>query len=355
MNVEILNVGTELLLGEIVNTNATLLQKMCKDLGFNVYYQSVVGDNAERLYHCLQMAFERGADCVITTGGLGPTSDDLTKELSAQYLGLPMVYLEAEAQKVEEKCRYCTGTSKIPDNNFKQAYYPQDAYILENFMGTANGCVMSKGDKMIINLPGPPKELRYVVEHSLFPYLLKWKQETIYTYEYLTMFIGESKLDEILRDMIDAQQMVSIALYAGEETVRVRLAVKTISQQKADELLAPVQKEIEKRIGQYIIFQKDLKTALIDQLRSVSLAIEYRGSFHFQDEWLRPYFSTQPQIRIIVDVRQERLGEVVVISFDGQTFEVPTFIKAEYSYGKIEARFIARLYQYICLKKSRDF
>ena len=100
MNVEIINVGTELLLGEIVNTNATLLQKMCKDLGFNVYFQTVVGDNPERLYDCLKLAFDRGADCVMTTGGLGPTSDDLTKELSAQYLDLDMVYNEMEAKKV---------------------------------------------------------------------------------------------------------------------------------------------------------------------------------------------------------------------------------------------------------------
>ena len=113
MNVEIMNVGTELLLGEIVNTNATLLQKVCKDLGFNVYYQSVVGDNPQRLYDCLKIAFERGADCVITTGGLGPTTDDLTKELSAKYLGLEMVYNEEEARKVDIKCRYCTGVTRF--------------------------------------------------------------------------------------------------------------------------------------------------------------------------------------------------------------------------------------------------
>ena len=114
MNVEIINVGTELLLGEIVNTNATLLQKVCRDLGFDVYYQSVVGDNPKRLYECLKLAFERGADCVMTTGGLGPTTDDLTKELSAQYLGLEMVYHEEEAKKVDLKCRYCTGVKEHP-------------------------------------------------------------------------------------------------------------------------------------------------------------------------------------------------------------------------------------------------
>ena len=322
MNVEIINVGTELLLGEIVNTNATLLQKMCKDLGFNVYFQTVVGDNPERLYDCLKLAFDRGADCVMTTGGLGPTSDDLTKELSAQYLDLDMVYNEMEAKKVEEKCKYCSSSSTISSNNFKQAYYPADAYILENDMGTANGCVMQKDGKMIVNLPGPPKEIQYVIEHSLLPYLSQYKQETIFT----------------------------IALYAGEETVRIRLAVKTHSQQQADQMMETTKTEIEKRIGQYMIAEKDLKEALLKKLPSLS--IEYKGTFQLKDEFLKPFFSIQPQIRIVVETRQEKLGEVVVFKFnDDYVFKVPTFVKARYSYGKVEARFVAQLYKYLLSQK----
>jgi len=346
MNVEIINVGTELLLGEIVNTNATFLQKICKDLGFNVYFQTVVGDNPERLYDCLKLAFERGADCVMTTGGLGPTTDDLTKELSAQYLGLEMVYLEEEAKKVYQKCCYCTGSSQIPENNFKQAYYPRDAYILENMMGTANGCVMKKDEKMIINLPGPPKELKYVVEHSLLPYLKQFKQDTIYTFEYTTMFIGESKIDEVLRDVIDKQNQVSIALYAGEETVRVRLAVKTSSQKEAHKLMKPIQEEIEKRLEPYIVRHADLKEALLNT--KVTLSIEYIGDFHLKDEFLKPLFSKNPQVQIVVDTRKEKLGEVVIFDFNQDySFEVPSFLKAELSYGKIEARFVSQLYKYI--------
>jgi len=345
MNVEIINVGTELLLGEIVNTNATVLQKMCKDLGFNVYFQTVVGDNSERLNDCLKLAFERGADCVITTGGLGPTTDDLTKELSAQYLGLDMVYCEEEAKKIEKKCCYIIGQKAIPENNFKQAYYPKNAYILENDIGTANGCVMCNNEKMIINLPGPPKELNYVLEHSLIPYLLKYRCETIYTYEYITMFIGESQLDEVLRDLIDHQNNVSIALYAGEETVRVRLAVKTSSQYKADKMMKNVKTEIEKRIGKYIIFEKNLKEALIKHM--VPISLEYQNDFRLNDDFLKPYLSDCPQIRIIVETKQEDLGEIVIFHLNDFVFEVPTFVKADYSYGKIEARFIAQLYRYI--------
>ena len=350
MNVEIINVGTELLLGEIVNTNATLLQKVCKDLGFNVYYQSVVGDNPQRLYDCLKVAFERGADCVMTTGGLGPTTDDLTKELSAQYLGLEMVYNKQEAQKVEQKCHYCTGVDQVPDNNFKQAYYPRDAYILENDMGTANGCVMSDGLRMIINLPGPPKELKYVVEHSLIPYLESMKQDTIYTYEYLTMFIGESKIDEVLRDLIEDQNQVSIALYAGEETVRIRLAVKASSQEVADALMKDVQCEIEKRLVSYIIHEKNLKEAILKE--KPSLWICYENDFRFQDEWLSPFIQKEGDIHIVVKIRQEKLGEVVCITINDEYFEVPTFVKAHYSYAKVEARFVGKLYQYMMTHKK---
>lgn len=348
MNVEIINVGTELLLGEIMNTNATKLQKLCKDLGFNVFYQSVVGDNEERLYDCLELAFQRGANCVITTGGLGPTTDDLTKELSARYLGLDMVFLEEEAKKVKEKCCFITNLDNIPNNNLKQAYFPLDAYILENKMGTANGCVMRKDDKMIINLPGPPKELDYVLEHSLMPYLQQFKQDTIYTYEYTTMFIGESKLDEVLRDLIVNQQDVSIALYAGEQTVRIRLAVKTSSQQQANVLMYPLQKEIEKRINQYII-KEDLKISLLKLGKTINF--NQKSEFVIEDSFLDQMISCNPDVMIHIDIEKKDLGEIVHFTFnDDYSFQVPAFIEAKYSYGKIEARFIAQLYQYM-LKK----
>ena len=214
MNVEIINVGTELLLGEIVNTNATYLQKMCKELGFNVFFQTVVGDNPQRFLDCLNIAFNRGCDCVITTGGLGPTEDDLTKELSAKYLGLEMIFNEAEAKKVNDKCCFVSQLDQVTDNNFKQAYFPKDCYVLDNPIGTANGCVMSKDKKMIVNLPGPPKEMTYVVDHQLQPYLEKYRQAKIYTYDILTQGVGESAAATLIDDIVQSQKDISIALYA---------------------------------------------------------------------------------------------------------------------------------------------
>ncbi len=349
MNVEIINVGTELLLGEIINTNATALLKMCRDLGFDVYHTSVVGDNPERLLSCLDDAFKRGVDCVMTTGGLGPTTDDLTKELSAKYFGLDMVLWEEERIKVEEKCAFVSLSHHISDNNFKQAYFPKNAYILENDSGTANGCIMFKDDKMIVNLPGPPLELKYVIENSLVPYLSQYKKDKIYTYDYLTMFIGESKLAEILNDIIEQQDQVSIALYAGTETVRVRLAVKAHSQNEADYFMQDTKKCIEERIKPYIV-KENLKEALIENMLPISL--EYIGDFRLQDDFLQPFISNEPQIHITVISTKHRLGEVITFQFDDYSFDVPSLVNASLYYSKIEARFVAQLYKFI-IKKSK--
>lgn len=347
MNVEIINVGTELLLGEITNTNATYLQKMCRELGFNVFYQSVVGDNPQRLYQCFEIAFSRGADCVITTGGLGPTSDDLTKELSAQFLGLEMIYNDEEAKKVKDKCCFVTGLNEIPQNNFKQAYFPENCYILENDVGTANGCVMSKDEKMIINLPGPPKEMTYVVDHELKSYLMQYRKDKIYTYEYLTMFIGESKLQEVLEDLIAVQNDVSIALYASEETVRVRLATKASNQQEADVKMEKVRKEIENRIVPFIIQEENLEEALMKIM--VPYHIEYDGTFRLKDDFLKGKFY-QPNASFVIKIStvKEKLGDRLIVNIENkEIFEIALLKKAEYSYAKAHSRIIAGLYKYL--------
>lgn len=351
MIVEILNVGTELLLGEIVNTNATYIQKMCKELGFNVYFQSVVGDNQQRVKDCLDLAFKRGANCVITTGGLGPTQDDLTKELSAEYLGLEMLYDEKEAKKVEDKCEFVTVGGDISDNNFKQAYFPKGCYILENEVGTANGCVMTKDEKMIINLPGPPKEMVYVVEHVLKPYLEKYKQDIIYTYDYLTMGVGESRIDDLLADVIDHQNTVSIALYASEESVRIRLGCKASNQQKADTMMEETKRVIEEKIGKFIIKEHNLKEAL--KRIMPSYYIEYVSDFRLRDDFKlgNTISKDKESLKITIDIKKHQLGEIVDITFEyrgkSERFEVPMLKKAELSYSKLEGRMIANMYTFL--------
>ena len=350
MNVEIINVGTELLLGEIVNTNATYIQKMCKDLGFNVYYQTTVGDNHDRFKECLDVAFKRGANCVITTGGLGPTQDDLTKELSAEYLGLELLYNEEEAKKVEEKCRFVTGWGDIPENNFKQAFFPKDCYILENEVGTANGCVMSKDEKIIVNLPGPPKEMTYVVDHVLKDYLIQFKQDIIYTYDFLTMGIGESRVDEVLADLIDHQEEVSIALYASEETVRVRLGCKASDKETADKKIAPIKTEIEKILKDYIIKEKNLKEALANIMPSYWTIYEC-DNFTLRDDFNLGHNHTEDTMNLLIDCREHPLGSIIKVTIDYQgrkdVFEIPLLKDPTLSYNKLESKIIERVYKFL--------
>ena len=350
MNVEIINVGTELLLGEIVNTNATYLQKMCKDLGFNIYYQTTVGDNPVRFKQCLDIAFKRGANCVITTGGLGPTQDDLTKELSAQYLGLELLYNVTEAKKVADKCRFVTGWKEIPENNFKQAYFPKDCYIIENEVGTANGCVMFKDEKMIINLPGPPKEMNYVVDHVLKPYLNQFKQDVIYTYDFLTMGIGESRVDELLADLISQQDEVSIALYASEETVRVRLGCKASNQEVANQKVGKVKNEIERVLKDYLIKEKNLKEAL-EKIMPDYLIIYECDDFMLRDNFNLGHRHSDEVLHLIIDCIAHRLGSIIKVSIEYQgnqeVFEVPLLKDPSLSYSKLESRIIEHLYSFL--------
>lgn len=308
MNVEVINVGTELLLGEIINTEAPVLFKMCKELGFDIYHQTTVGDNPQRLLECLDIAFERGADCVITTAGLGPTQDDLTKELSAEYLGLELVYNEEEARKVDEKCRFVTGLDVVSDNNFKQAYFPENAYILENDVGTANGCVMSKDEKMIINLPGPPKEFNYVVEHSLKPYLEQYRQEQIFTLDYLVMGIGESMIDEKLTETQYKQTDVTLAMYAGEGYVRVRIATKAKTKEEAYQHMTPMRNEIETLLKGYLIPGGSIEKALKD----IMVPIQFIGDIDVPT-WFKPYVKEDADLVIYSKVEHVSLGDQVTI------------------------------------------
>lgn len=350
MNVEIINVGTELLLGEIVNTNAAYLQKFCRDLGFNVYYTTVVGDNPQRFKDCLDTAFKRGADCVITSGGLGPTQDDLTKELSAEYLNLPMVYNEVEAKKVDAKCKFVTGWDSVPANNFKQAYFPSTAYILENEVGTANGCVMQNDNRMIINLPGPPKEMRYVIEHALKPYLLPFRQLRIYTKDYLTIGIGESRIDEVLYDLIANQEAVSIALYAGEDFVRVRLAYKGESAQMAQEAMAKSAAIIEERLSKWIVTDGDIASALANIIPPYHF--EYTSDFKFDNDFvLGDKVDVNSAFKIMVDCQHVSLGDIITLNFDlnnaHDEVKIPLLKDANLSQVKLQAKVISSTYAFL--------
>lgn len=343
MNVEVINVGTELLLGEIINTEAPVLFKMCKELGFDIYHQTTVGDNPQRLLECLDIAFKRGTDCVITTAGLGPTQDDLTKELSAEYLGLELVYNEEEARKVDEKCRFVTGLDVVSDNNFKQAYFPENAYILENDVGTANGCVMSKDGKMIINLPGPPKEFNYVVEHSLKPYLEHYRQEQIYTEDFLVMGIGESMIDEKLTETQYKQTDVTLAMYAGEGYVRVRIANKAKTKEEAYQHMTPMRNEIETLLKGYLIPGGSIEKALKD----IMVPIQFIGDIDVPT-WFKPYVKEDADLVIYSKVEHVSLGDQVTIHVNNDKGFTDGMLKDYHlSMNRLTSKLQLYLYRYL--------
>ncbi|HHW00070.1 MAG TPA: competence/damage-inducible protein A [Clostridiaceae bacterium] len=252
MDAEILAVGTELLMGQIANTNAQYISSRLPSVGVNVYYHSVVGDNAGRLRKCLNIALER-SDVVIMTGGLGPTKDDLTKETVADVLGLKLILHEDILDKM--KAYFSRTNRKMTDNNIKQAYLPENCIVINNDNGTAPGCIIEKDDKVVIMLPGPPSEMKPMFEDTVIPYFASKSQYKLAS-KFLRIFgIGESAMEELIMDLVENQSNPTIAPYAKEGEVTLRLTARCKTGDNvcdAEEIIKPVEEEIKRRLGDYI-------------------------------------------------------------------------------------------------------
>lgn len=260
MIVEVVNTGTELLLGEILNTNFQYLSQQFNKLGYDVLYQTTVGDNEERLRNVLQIALSR-ADIVITTGGLGPTRGDITKEVIADMLGLEM-YLDLDTwERINNffaKKGLCMST-----NNEKQALVPLGAEILTNEVGTAPGLAIEHNKKLIVLLPGPPSEMNYVCEHKLLPLLLERyaNQGIIYSRILKLRGIGESSVAARLDDIITTQSNPTIAIYARRGEIIVRITAKAADIETAKALIAGTEAEIYELLSQFIYGVDDASLA----------------------------------------------------------------------------------------------
>lgn len=249
MTVELICVGTELLLGNIVNTNATFISEKCAMLGLSMYYQSVVGDNPGRLEELLKTAKER-SDVIILSGGLGPTQDDLTKETAAKVMGKPLV---EDLQAREEIIAFMEKRGRIiTENNWKQALVPEGAKVLYNSNGTAPGIIMEEGQTCMILLPGPPNELIPMFEEQVYPYLHQLQPEVICSKMVKLCGIGESSAETKILDLIETQSNPTIAPYAKTGEVHLRITAKAESEQKAYELMEPLEQELRKRFGMLI-------------------------------------------------------------------------------------------------------
>lgn len=247
MVVELISVGTELLLGNIVNTNARYLSEKCAMLGLSVYYQTTVGDNRERMAGVIKTALDR-ADMIILNGGLGPTEYDITKEVCAEVMGSRLVEDPTVKAHLEEwyKLRM---KSELPESNWGQALIPEGAVIFENHNGTAPGLAVEKDGKIAILLPGPPGEMYPMFEEQVCPYI-QGKQSGIIRSQMIKICgFGESKVEEMLLDLIDSQTNPTIATYAKTKEVHIRVTARAETDEEAKKILKPVVKEIKKRFG----------------------------------------------------------------------------------------------------------
>ena len=227
MDVEILAVGTELLLGNIANTNAQYLSQKCANLGLSVYHHTVVGDNETRMTDAICRALDR-SDIVILTGGLGPTEDDMTKEVCAKVMGFELAEDPHTRERIAGYFKI-SGRKNITENNWKQAVVPVGAKVLDNSNGTAPGLILEKDGKTAILLPGPPNELKPLFEEQVAPYLRSLQPETIYSQMVKVCGIGESRAETMILDLIDSQTNPTIATYAKTGEVHLRVTAKAES------------------------------------------------------------------------------------------------------------------------------
>ena len=250
MQAETISIGTELLLGAIVDTNAAYISQHLAEIGIDLYYRVTVGDNQERIAKCIEQALGR-ADVVLCTGGLGPTVDDVTRQAVAQATGRELVRDEIMMGWVED--RFGGWGSNMTENNRRQGFMPQGAIPIENPVGTAPIFIVQDKRGDVIVLPGVPHEMRYLMEREVIPYLKSklGPQEVIKTRVLRTVGIGESQVDSHIGDLMEnANPTVGLAAHPGQTDVRI--VAKAPSEEEADQLIADVEREVRERLGEVI-------------------------------------------------------------------------------------------------------
>lgn len=243
---EILAVGTEILLGDIVNTNAQYIAQGLAELGIDVFYQTVVGDNPDRMKTAMNIAFER-ADIIITTGGLGPTGDDLTKEIGAEYFGRKLILDEKALDRIKKF--FDKMKRPMTDNNVKQAMVPVNSTVMYNENGTAPGIIIEDNNKILIMMPGPPKEMKPMFSKQVKPYLASKQNHTLVSRTLRIAGVGESAMESMVRDMIDRQSNPTIAPYAKDTESILRITASAKTDEEAEKIIEPIAEEIYRRFG----------------------------------------------------------------------------------------------------------
>lgn len=249
-NAEIIAIGTELLLGEITDTNSVFLARQLRDIGVNVYFMTTVGDNLGRIGDAISAALDR-AEIVITTGGLGPTVDDMTRQAVADAVGRQLEFHQSLYDKIAERFRGFG--SEMTENNRQQAYLPADAILVENPVGTAPSFIVESDRGVVISVPGVPREMKFLITESVVPYLLRKYELGIIVARILrTAGIGESSLDDQIGTEILSETNPSVGLAAHHGSVDIRVTAKADSRANAAKLLDDMQSRLESQVGEHI-------------------------------------------------------------------------------------------------------
>lgn len=276
MTVELISVGTEILLGNIVNTNAAYLAEKIAILGLSCYHQSAVGDNEDRLEDAIRLALSR-SDIVILSGGLGPTKDDLTKEVTAKVFGKELVEDPHTKERIQAYFDRIQSKNRITSNNWKQALVPEGAIVVDNHNGTAPGLILEgENGKMAILLPGPPNEIKPMFEQDIAPYLNRLQPEGIYSKMVKVCSIGESRAETMVMDLMDAQTNPTLAPYAKTGEVHFRVTAKAKDEETANALIEPMVKELYARFGDKIYTTEEevtLEEAIVELLKEKHMTV----------------------------------------------------------------------------------
>ncbi len=345
MKAEIISVGTELLLGDTLNSDAQYLSKQICSLGIEMYHQSVVGDNAERLKEVITEAFSR-SDIVITSGGLGPTEDDLTKETGCKYFNKKLVNDEKALDML--KSFFKKANKEMTENNYKQAYVPEGSVVLYNNNGTAPGIIIDENSKILIMLPGPPKELIPMFEEYVRPYLAA-KQEYIFVSRIIRVSkIGESKTEYLLKDLIDSQTNPTIATYVKNIEVIVRITAKAKNDYEAHKLIDPVAKEVYKRLGNNAYGEGDTTVSEVVCKRLIKNNITVAVSESCTGGLLSTAFTDIPGISQIF------VEGAVTYSNDAKMRRLGVKKETLYKYGAVSAETAAEMAEGIAKSAGTD-
>jgi nicotinamide-nucleotide amidase len=257
VNAEIITIGTELLLGQILDTNSLYLSKKLTEIGINLYYKTSVGDNIERIKETLTIAAGR-SDLIIITGGLGPTVDDVTRDAIAEWTGKKLILDNNILKKIEDF--FTKRSIKMPENNKLQAYVPEGALILENKVGTAPGFILEHNSRIVVCVPGVPSEMKPMIETGFIPYLVEKHgagKFVILSKRIKIIGLPESLIDEKIKDIFIESRNPTVAILAHQTEIEIRLTAKAEGKEKASELIDSLKKEIYNRLKDNIYGEDD--------------------------------------------------------------------------------------------------